>query len=247
MSTTNGYDVTDMTRRRTHAAPVVDVTSSPDSDMVSVPGRRRGRPPIPKERILTAALEIVEDEGAESLSLRVLAQRLDSSTATLYRHFANRAELIDQVVDHVFSGVPLQPDELRGVGWEDACRAMATWMFENLRRHPNVAPLLLTRATTGPHAMELREHALQVLLDAGFSPPVAIRCYATIARFVLGFAIQLNGEEADAALAAASRDLEGADFPATAEVAAFVPVPLDEEFNFGLDLLLTGLAQWRSR
>jgi AcrR family transcriptional regulator len=235
--------------RRAGTAPSANVTPSPvDGDEVSVPGRSRGRPPVPKERIVEAALKIVDDDGAEALSLRVLAQRLDSSTATLYRHFANRAELIDQVVDHIFNAVPVQPDELQRLGWEDACRAMATWTFENLRRHPNVAPLLLTRAATGPNAMALRELALQVLLDAGFPPPVAIRCYATLARFVLGFAIQLNGEEAgDAALAAASRDLGTDSFPATATVAAFVPVPLDDEFNFGLDLLLTGLAQSRSR
>jgi len=232
----------------TDTAPTANETSSPvDGDEVAVPGRSRGRPPVPKERIVAAALKIVDDEGAEALSLRALAQRLDSSTATLYRHFANRAELIDQVVDQLFSAVPARPDELRDLAWEDACRAMATWMFENLRRHPNVAPLLLTRAATGPNAMALREVALQVLLDAGFSPPVAIRCYATLARFVLGFAVQLNGEEAgDAALAAASRDLGTDTFPATVAVAAFVPVPLEDEFNFGLDLLLTGLARSRS-
>jgi AcrR family transcriptional regulator len=238
-----------MNRRHADAAPVADVISSrAEGDEVSGPSRSRGRPPFPKERIVAAALKIVDEEGAESLSLRVLAQRLDSSTATLYRHFANRAELIDHVVDHLFTGVPVLPDELKSLGWEEASRAMASWMFENLRRHPNVAPLLLTRATTGPHAMALREHALQVLLDAGFPPPVAVRCYATIARFVLGFAIQLIGEEAgDAALAAASRDVGKDDFPATAAVAPFLPVPLDDEFNFGLDLLLTGLAQWRPR
>lgn len=248
MSTTIGYDVTDMTPHAEMSRAETSRSESPDADDVSVPGRSRGRPPLPKERIVTAALTIIDDEGAEALSLRVLAEQLGSSTATLYRHFANRAELIDHIVDHLFSGVPVQPEALRSLGWEDACRAMATWMFETLRTHPNVAPLLLTRATTGPNAMALRELCLQVLLDAGFSPALAIRCYATIARFVLGFAIQLNGEAAgDAALAAASRDVGQDTFPATASVAPFGPVPLDEEFEFGLDLLLSGLAQSRSR
>lgn len=226
-----------------------DATSGPDTDDgVSVPRRSRGRPPVPKERIVEAALKIVDEEGAEALSLRVLAQRLDSSTATLYRHFANRAELINHVIDHTFGGVPVQAAELRSLGWEDACRTMATWMFENLRSHPNVAPLLLAQAPTGPNAMTIRELALQMLLDAGFSPPDAIRCYATLARFVLGFAIQLNGEEAeDSALAEAFRDSGAESFPATAAVADFAPVPLEEEFSFGLDLLLTGLAQLQSR
>ena len=100
--------------------------------------------------------------------------------------------------------------------------------------------------------MALRELALQVLLDAGFPPPVAVRCYATLARFVLGFAIQLNGQEvSDEALAEAygdtSQDAFQDAFPATTAVAPFVPVPLHDEFSFGLDLLITGLAQgpWR--
>ncbi|WP_328529952.1 TetR/AcrR family transcriptional regulator [Nocardioides sp. NBC_00368] len=217
------------------------------SDSVST-SRTRGRPPVPKERIVATALKIVDEEGADALSLRVLAQRLDSSTATLYRHFSNRAELINHVIDHTFGGVPVQADDLRSLGWEDACRAMATWMFENLRSHPNVAPLLLAQAPTGPNAMAVREVALQVLLDAGFSPPIAIRCYATLARFVLGFAIQLNGVETeDAALAEAYRNSGENSLAATAAVADFGPVPLEDEFSFGLDLLLTGLAQQRTR
>ncbi|EGD41696.1 transcriptional regulator, TetR family [Nocardioidaceae bacterium Broad-1] len=222
-------------------------TSGPDGDTDTPrPGRSRGRPPVPKERIVATALKIVDEEGAEALSLRVLAQRLDSSTATLYRHFSNRAELIDHVIDHTFGGVPVQVDKLRSLGWENACRAMATWMFENLRRHPNVAPLLLAQVPTGPNALALREVALQVLLDAGFQPPVAIRCYATLARFVLGFAIQLNGEGTeDAALAQAYRNPGDDSRPASAAVADFFPVPLDDEFSFGLDLLVTGLAQLR--
>ena len=229
-------------------AATAHATAGTGRDEVSVPARSRGRPPVPKKRIVATALKIVDEEGAEALSLRVLAQRLDSSTATLYRHFANRAELINHVIDLTVGSVPVQADELRSLGWEDACRGIATSVFENLRRHPNVAPLLLSQAPTGPNAMALREIALQVLLDAGFSPHVAIRCYATLARFVLGFAIQLNGQDvADAALAEAYGHTSQDAFPATTAVAPFVPVPLHDEFSFGLDLLITGLAQgpWR--
>jgi AcrR family transcriptional regulator len=202
---------------------------------------------VPKERIVAAALQIIDEEGAEALSLRALAERLDSSTATLYRHFANRAELINHVIDHTFGGAPVDAEALRGLGWEGACRAMAAWMFENLKSHPNIAPLLLAQVPVGPNATALRELALQVLLDAGFSPPVAIRCYATFARFVLGFAIQFNGAEAAyGTLFDVYGHLNEEDFPASAAVASHVPVPLDEEFTFGLDLLLTGLASLRS-
>jgi AcrR family transcriptional regulator len=114
---------------------------------------------VPTERIIAAALKIIEEEAAGALSLRSLAQRLDSSTATLYRHFANRAELISEVIDSVFDGVPVDAQELLSEGWEHARRAVASWMFAKLNEHPNLAPLLLTHAPVGPNAMALREAA----------------------------------------------------------------------------------------
>jgi len=215
--------------------------------LATAPSRSRGRPPVPKGRIVAAALEIVDEQGAEALSLRTLAQRLDSSTATLYRHFDNRADLIHHVIDHTLGAAPIDADALRELSWEDACQAMATWMFATLRRHPNVAPLLLDQVPAGPNAMASRELALQVFLDAGFSPDIAIRSYATLARFVLGFAIQLNGEDGgDRALVAAYQGADPESFPATAAVASLSPVPLDDEFRFGLELLLSGLSSLRS-
>lgn len=219
---------------------------SEPATVLAAASRSRGRPPVPKQRIVAAALRIVDEQGAEALSLRALAQQLDSSTATLYRHFANRADLIHHVIEHALGEAPAGADALRSLGWEDACRAMATWMFATLRRHPNVAPLLLDQAPAGPNTMAMRELALQVFLDAGFSPYNAIRSYATLARFVLGFAIQLNREEsADGGLLAAYQNADAELYPATAAVASLAPVPLDDEFRFGLDLLLSGLASLR--
>jgi hypothetical protein len=122
---------------------------------------------------------------------------------------------------------------------------MAASMFESLRNHPNVTPLLLAQAPTGPNAMALREFALQMLLNAGFSPSVAVRSYATLARFVLGFALQLTGEQAGDVAIAGALDSSGQNrLPDTATVAE-IP-PLDDQFAFGLNLLLTGIAHRRS-
>lgn len=228
-------------------APVADKRDA--SASTTVPGRSPGRPPVPRERIVATALKIVDEEGAEALSLRTLAQRLDSSTATLYRHFSNRADLISHVVDSIFGGVPSDTQQqLQAMGWEQACRFMARWMFDTLREHPNVAPLLVEQVPVGPNAMAQREAALGALLGAGFSPAIAVRCYSTIARYVLGFAIQLGGNPNDVddpRLAAAYRGSDRTHFPATAAVADFVPVPLEDEFTFGLELLLSGLAKHR--
>jgi AcrR family transcriptional regulator len=192
----------------------------------------------------------VDEEGADALSMRSLAEALSSGTATLYRHFANRAELIAQVVDRVFGEAEFDAGQLGTMGWQQACQTVARSMFDALARHQNVAPLLVQQVATGPNAMVIREGCIAVLLDNGFEPRLAARSYATLARYVLGFAIQVAGqagEEAgdDTQPAARLRSTDPNRFPATAAVADSLPVPLEEEFVFGLELLLSGLSQRR--
>ena len=214
------------------------------------PARRSpGRPPVPLDRIVATALQIVDEEGADALSMRSLAQRLDSGTATLYRHFASRAELVARVVDRMFGEVEWDA-ELTATSWHEACRAVARAVFDTVGRHRNAAPLLIERIPLGPNAMAHRERCLAILLDNGFPPHLAARAYATLARYVLGFAIQLNAPGAperldDARLAATFRGLDPSLFPATVTAADSLPVSLEDEFTFGLELILNGLGQLR--
>jgi TetR/AcrR family transcriptional regulator, tetracycline repressor protein len=192
--------------------------------------------------MVAMALRIVDEDGAAELSMRTLAQRLDSGTATLYRHFGNRAGLVAHVVDHVFGEVEFEVDELAAMGWRQACRTAAQGMFDALSRHPNVAPLLVERVPVGPNAMALRERCLAVLLGDGFPAPLAAQSYATVARYVLGFAIQLNGAGDDPDF----QDVDPATHSATAAVAEWLPVSLQDEFAFGLGLLVSGLDELRA-
>jgi AcrR family transcriptional regulator len=213
------------------------------------PARRSpGRPPIPLDRIVATALQIVDEEGADALSMRALAQRLDSGTATLYRHFAGRAELIAHVVDRVFGEAEFNTEEFGAMSWQQALQAIARTMFGALSRHKNVAPLLVGQIPIGPNAMALRERCIAVLLDSGFPPQLAARAYATLSRYVLGFAIQFSAQAAagqpdDARQSAIFRSSDPSLFPATVAVAGSLPVPLGDEFAFGLDLLVNGLSQ----
>ncbi|OBK33492.1 TetR family transcriptional regulator [Mycobacterium sp. 1245111.1] len=198
------------------------------------------------DRIVATALQIVDDEGADALSMRTLAQRLDSGTATLYRHFASRSELIAHVVDTMFGAIELDVATLSTLPWQEACKAAADTMFDVLRRHQNVTSLLYETVPIGPNALAAREQMLAFLLANGFPPALAARSYATLARYILGFAMQLNsshGDLGDAKLAQVFHDLDRNQFPATVTVADSLPVPLDDEFAFGLDLIVDGLAQ----
>lgn len=206
-----------------------------------------GRPPIPGERIVAAALQIIDDEGAEALSMRNLAQRLNSSTATLYRHFPNRAALIVDVIDRVLGEVDLDSADM-DTTWRQACHRLAHATFGALSRHRNVAPLLAEHPPIGPNAMALREHWFSVMLRHGFPSQPAAHGTVMLARYALGFATQLVAPPATTAqIFAALRGADMASFPATATVAHLLPVSLEDSFALGLDMILDGLGQLRDR
>jgi TetR/AcrR family transcriptional regulator, tetracycline repressor protein len=196
--------------------------------------------------MVSEALRIVDEEGADALSMRSLAHRLNSGTATLYRHFGSRAGLVGQVVDAVYAETELDDESLQKLTWQEACRRIALTMFKVLGRHRNVAPLLVEAFPTGPHALGVRERCLAVLLGNGFSPGLAARTYAVLSRYVLGFGVQLqvaDGGQPETGSAAVDvlHALDPDEFPATTQVAGQLPVPLAEEFDFGLTLLIGGL------
>ncbi|TDH22692.1 TetR/AcrR family transcriptional regulator [Mycobacteroides franklinii] len=212
--------------------------------------RTRGRPPLPMESIVDAALRIVDEEGGEALSMRALARRLDSGTATIYRHFANRTEVVAHVVDRVFGEVRFDDAELAEMSWQRACIVSSRALFDALRRHPNVALLLADQIPVGPNVFMIREHTLTLCLRAGFSPVEAVRIYMTLGRYVLGYANQIGVEHraSEADIAMMTRFVESidiTDFPSTLATAGATLVPLDEEFDFGLGLIVAGLEDLR--
>jgi AcrR family transcriptional regulator len=206
--------------------------------------RSPGRPPVALDRIVTVALQIVDEQGADALSMRTLAQRLESGTATLYRHFSGRADVVAHVVDRVFGAAEVDVAALSALPWPEACKAAAHSMFDALHRHKNVTPLLAGDVPVGPNAMAARERMIAFLLANGFPPDLAARSYATLSRYVLGFAIQLDNNRDgldDARLARVFHELDPSQFPATVAVSDHLPVPWQDEFGFGLELIVDGL------
>jgi AcrR family transcriptional regulator len=211
------------------------------TDHVSTPSRPRGRPRLPLDRIIATAIDILDEQGADALSMRTLAQRLGSGTATLYRHFTGRNDLIAQVVDTIVGEIEIDSDEMAALPWQQACQTVAHAMFDTFRRHPNVAAHMVEHVPVGLHLLALREQALAHMLDAGFTPPLALRAWATLARYVLAFGTQITAADAEPPSNWAGIDITA--LPATMAVAEHFPIPLDTEFTFGLELLISGLEQ----
>ena len=196
---------------------------------------------MPLDRIVTTAISILDEQGADALSMRTLALRLESSTSTLYRHFAGRADLVARVNDTVVGEVDLDFDELRTLPWGRAWTLVGHRMFDVLRAHPQVAALMVERMPSGPNMLALRENMLALMLNSGFSPSLAIQSWATLARYVLGFGVQLRAAGSGKGSPAVPAKIDATRFPATDAVAQHFPIPLEREFSFGLDLLISGL------
>jgi hypothetical protein len=126
--------------------------------------------------------------------------------------------------------------------------AIADALFQTLKDHPKVVSLFDSHVPLGPRGLAGREAAIGILLANGFPPRTAARAYTAVGHYVVGFAGQLRvddttGPEEDRDLGAFYRSLDPARYPATVASAPYLPSSLDEEFRFGLQLIVDGLAQ----
>ena len=142
-----------------------------------------GRPAaLTREQVLVAALEIIDQDGVDALTMRRLGQALDRNPMGIYRHAADKDALLDGVVEQVLSELVIrhQPDTGEEQDWETTLRRTAHAFRQIALAHPHVVPLLVTRSMSGPLAQRplgtLRpfEELLEVFIAAGFDPHGAL-------------------------------------------------------------------------
>ena len=145
--------------------------------------------PITRAAILAKALEIVDRDGVEGLSMRRLGEAVGRDPMVLYRHLPNKAAVLDGMVEMVFEQLSLDtthPD------WAAALRDLAHDFRDLACAHPNVVPLLVTRPLATPLGMRpqamLRqlEDMLALLIGAGFRGVDAVLMYRALFGFLYG-------------------------------------------------------------
>jgi AcrR family transcriptional regulator len=190
------------------------------------------------ERVVDEALLLVDAEGLDALTVRRLAARLGTSSATLYRHVSSVDELLVLLIDRVLGEI--EPADLDLPG-----RDKVVWVaFEFrrvLREHPGVVPALRAAPLLGPNATRSARHGLTSLLEAGLPPEVAVRGYLALIDFVLGsvfFDTAGHGGRLpdDPGPGAALDDAVSQVFRRV-----FDDAPDDAVFRFGLEMFLDGL------
>jgi AcrR family transcriptional regulator len=154
--------------------------------------RRRGRPAkLSRDSILAAALALLDREGADALTMRRLGSELGVEAMSLYRHFADRAALLEALADRLASELEPAPC---GDDWAEALREFAAALRALARRHPAAFALLSARVLLAPSALPAIEEVLASLRRGGFTPARAVLAYRILASFARGYALsELDG------------------------------------------------------
>ena len=213
---------------------------------------RRAPAPLSRDRILNAAVAVADKGGFDSLSMRNLAEELGTAPMSLYRHVANKEDLLDAMVDVVFAA--MYPPAIRG-DWKTELRKRGVSAREALRRHPWAIGLMETRMNPGPASAVHHNATMGCLREAGFPFRDAVHAYSVLDSYTYGFALQektipFETPEEAAEMAEVTVGDMGDDYPYLAEVVSefskseFVHA---EEFEFGLDLILDGLERFLDR
>jgi AcrR family transcriptional regulator len=204
--------------------------------------RRRPRAEgLTVEKILAAALELVDIEGLEALTVRGLAARFDTSSATLYRHVDSRDELLVLLVDHVLGEIRLPDPALPG---RSRVEALSFEFRDVLRRHPNVVPAMQVAPLLGPNARAAAENGLANLIAAGYPAEIAVPAYLALIDYVLGSVFFDSAGVRDRRIARLGEDSEPDDTDAPTLAAhrqALAASASDDVFAFGLATFLAGL------
>src|SRR5512135_1368374 len=160
--------------------------------------RARSRLPLSRDRILRAALALVDEGGLESLTMRKLAQKLGFEAMSLYNYVANKDDVLDGILDLVLDESEL-PSPIGD--WETAIRRSAVSVHEALRRHPWACALLMS-ARVRPARLRYMDSLLGRLREAGFSAETTYTAYHVLDAHILGFSRWQAGHSYDAAQAA---------------------------------------------
>ena len=209
------------------------------------------RKTLSRSLVLQAAVALADEAGLEVFSMRGLAQELGVVPMALYKHVANKEELLDGMVDIVFSEIELPTGDQ---DWRTAMQDRAVSTREALQRHGWAIGMMESRR---PGPANLRNHnaVMGCLRSAGFSFKMAIHAYSVQDAYIYGFALQerdLGFEGPESAGAAARRRAQTIDalenYPYLAEIATKLPESGYDntfEFSWGLDLILDGLDRLR--
>jgi AcrR family transcriptional regulator len=215
---------------------------------------RRRRAPLTRERVLRAALALADEGGHEALSMRNVGKKLGVEAMSLYNHVANKEDILDGLVDIVFSEIAVSsPGE---IDWKTAMRKRAISVREALNRHRWAVGLMEGRMAPGPASLRNHDAVMGCLREAGFPFRAAVHASSVMDAYIYGFALQEKhlpfetpDQVSEVMRIQRQHVPEMDDYPYLVEVAtemAKAGYDYATEFEFGLDLILDALERLRA-
>ncbi|WP_155373417.1 TetR/AcrR family transcriptional regulator C-terminal domain-containing protein [Catellatospora vulcania] len=217
------------------------------------------RKPLSRDAIVDAALGLLDREGLDAVSMRRVAEELNTGAASLYAHVANKDELLELAYDRVLGEIELpEPDPAR---WREQVREIARASYQVLGRHGDIARVSLANVPTGPNAVKMGEAMLGVLISGGVPPQQAAWAVDRISMYISADAYEgslyqsrqrTSGKPIDEFIAdyfgqihEYYRSLPPERFPFLTRYAdVLVQGDGEERFEFGLELIINGLARY---
>jgi len=242
-------------RRPAHGHPLAP--APPAAPPGPAAARRRGTsdPRLAPGRIVASAMAVADAEGLAGLSMRRVATEIGVATMSLYRHVADKDDLLLQMMDAAFGECrfPAHPPD----GWRDQLELAARTLWAMFQRHPWLAPALsVTRPQPIARGLACAEWVLSALDGRGLDPSTMLTIHITLVNYVRGTAVNLELEaDAEATSGLNSEEwmdtqgptlrsiVEAGRFPLFERlIAAEYEFNLGNLFEFGLQRLLDGLA-----
>ncbi len=200
---------------------------------------------LSRERVLEAGLDLLDRDGLEGLSMRRLGSELGVEAPALYNHVRSKEDLLVGIVEllHRRVELPREHDD-----WASAVRFGARSLRRVLLAHPNALPLFVARNVSDAEALRPIEAGLRTLRQAGFGQAEAVHALRTLVGYTLGYAAGETGAlreprhpSAREAALRRLRSLPEGEFPTLRDLAPLSLESGDEEFEFGLDVIVGGL------
>src|SRR4051794_28908289 len=211
---------------------------------------RERRPRLSRDRVLRSAMAVADAGGITALTIRSLAAELGVKPMSVYYYVANKEEILDAIVDIVFSEIDLpSPDS----EWRAEIRRRSLSARAVLRRHPWAIPLLQARTHPGPATLRHLNANIGTLRSGGFSVPMTAHAYALIDAYVYGFALSEAAlpfdrpEAVEEVAVPIIQSFAAGAYPHLVELTTrHILQPgydFADEFDFGLNLILDALSK----
>jgi AcrR family transcriptional regulator len=227
----------------------------------SAAGQSSARRNLDRDTIVRAALESIDRDGAQGLTMRKLGQELGVEAMALYRHVTGREDLLEAIVASLLEGLPAELDAALTDSWQGYLQTLAHAIRRIATDHPAAFPLVATRHPAAPwlrpplRSLELVEHFLTTMRRHGFLDEQVVGVYRSFSSFLLGhLLLESASQGAETSPVDQPLDEGGADvpnqdgrvdlseFPEVARLRPLLSVDRsEEEFEVALETLLDRL------